>query len=156
MKLHSALIVLCLSVSSALVTAQQAKPARLPPPQPPPPLVTPEVHSDNSVTFLFRAPNAQEVKLTREGTADPLPMQKDDAGVWTVNTPPLSPDYYGYSFVVDGVRTIDPNNHLIKTELALEREHGARARTAVAAVGTERCAARRNSSSLLQVCGRRR
>ena len=32
-----------------------------------------------SVTFLFRAPNAQEVKLTREGAADPLPMHKDDA-----------------------------------------------------------------------------
>ena len=44
-------------------------------------------------------------------------MHKDDAGVWTVNTPPLSPDYYGYSFVVDGVRTIDTNNHLIKTNL---------------------------------------
>ena len=44
-------------------------------------------------------------------------MKKDDAGVWTVNTPPLPPDYYGYFFVADGVRTIDPFNHLIKTNL---------------------------------------
>ena len=116
MKLHPALLVFCGSLFCASVSAQQAKPAT-PPPQPPPPLVTPQVHSDNSVTFLFRAPNAQEVKLTREGTADPLPMHKDDTGVWTVNTPPLPPDYYGYSFVVDGVRTIDTNNHLIKTNL---------------------------------------
>ena len=49
--------------------AQDAKPA-IPPQTPPPPLVTPEVHSDNSVTFRFRAPNAQEVKLSREGTTD--------------------------------------------------------------------------------------
>jgi enterochelin esterase family protein len=67
------------------------------------------VHSDNSVTFRFRAPNAQEVKLAREGT-EPIAMQKDDQGVWTVNTPPLAPDYYGYSIIVDGVRSLDPNN----------------------------------------------
>ncbi len=116
MKLHPAFFIFCSVFFCASVSAQQAKPAT-PPPQPPPPLVTPQVHSDNSVTFLFRAPNAQEVKLTREGTTDPLPMHKDDTGVWTVNTPPLPPDYYGYSFVVDGVRTIDTNNHLIKTNL---------------------------------------
>jgi enterochelin esterase-like enzyme len=84
---------------------------------PPPPLLSNEVHSDNSVTFRFRAPNAQEVKVTREGTTEPLAMQKDDSGVWTVNTAPLPPDYYGYSFVADGVRTIDPFNHTIKTNL---------------------------------------
>ena len=95
---------------SGLLGAQQAKPATAPPQAPPPPLVTPEVHSDNSVTFLLRAPNAQEVKLAREGT-EPLPMQKNDAGVWSVTTPPLSPDYYGYSFSVDGVRSLDPSNH---------------------------------------------
>jgi enterochelin esterase-like enzyme len=37
-------------------------------------------------------------------------MQKDDTGIWTVNTAPLPPDYYGYSIVVDGVRSLDPNN----------------------------------------------
>ena len=117
MKLQSALIFLCFSVSAIISSAQQAKPAQNAPAQQAPPLVTPEVHSDNSVTFRLRAPNAQEVKLTREGTPDPLMMQKDDTGIWTVTTPPLPPDYYGYSFVVDGVRTIDTNNHLIKTNL---------------------------------------
>ena len=111
MKILSALF---LSVACCL--AQQSKPAT-PAPQPVPALVTPEVHSDNSVTFRFRAPNALEVKVTREGTAEPLPMQKDAQGVWTVTTPPLSPDYYGYSFVVDGARAIDPYNHLLKPNL---------------------------------------
>ena len=68
------------------------------------------------MTVRFRAENAQEVKLAREG-AEPVPMQKDDSGVWTVNTPPLSPDYYGYSILVDGQRTIDPYNHLLKPNL---------------------------------------
>jgi enterochelin esterase family protein len=101
---------------SALVFAQQAKPATPPPQTPPPPLATPEVHSDNSVTFRFRAPSAQEVKLAREGT-EQAAMQKDDSGIWTVTTTPLSPDYYGYSIIVDGTRSIDPYNHLLKPNL---------------------------------------
>ena len=105
MKFRFALISSFLIFFSTLLTAQQPKPATQPQ-QPPPPLITPEVHSDDSVTFRFRAPNAQEVKVTREG-AEALLMQKDDSGVWAVNTPALPPDYYGYSFVVDGVRTID-------------------------------------------------
>src|SRR5215469_11795642 len=44
-------------------------------------------------------------------------MQKDDAGIWTVTTAPLSPDYYGYSILVDGARSIDPYNHLLKPNL---------------------------------------
>src|SRR6266496_416607 len=96
-------------IFSTLVMAQQTKPAPAQAPQRPAPLNTPEVHSDNSVTFRFLAPNAQEVKLEREGT-DPVDMQKDSSGVWTANTPPLPPDYYGYSIVVDGVRLMDPNN----------------------------------------------
>ena len=51
-----------------LATAQQAKPAQAPPQQRPPWLDTPEVHPDSSVTFRFLAPNAQEVKLAREGS----------------------------------------------------------------------------------------
>src|SRR5579863_10715224 len=117
MKLHSILTVLCLFLLSAAILAQQAKPAQSSAPQMPPALITPEVHSDDSVTFRFRAPNAQEVSVRREGIPDPLPMQKDETGVWTVNTAPLPPDYYGYSIIVDGQRTIDPYNHLLKPNL---------------------------------------
>ncbi len=80
------------------------------------PLVSPEVHPDHSVTFRFRAPNAQQVKLAREG-AESVPMQKDDQGVWTFTTPSLEPDLYGYTFQVDGVSVIDPSNHLTKPNL---------------------------------------
>jgi enterochelin esterase family protein len=92
----------------------QAKPA--PPPQPPASLVSPEVHPDGSVTFRFRAPNAVDVKLALEGT-EPAPMQKDNQGIWTATTSPLAPDFYGYSFVADGVRLIDPENPLLTPNL---------------------------------------
>ena len=96
--------------------AQQSKPAQPLPPSRPAPLVSPEVHADGSVTFRFRAPHAVDVKLALEG-ADPVSMQKDDHGVWTVTTAPLAPDYYGYDFVADGVRLIDPENPLLEPNL---------------------------------------
>jgi enterochelin esterase family protein len=83
---------------------------------PPPPLISPEVDSDNRVTFRLRAPNAKEVMLAQEG-AEPAPMQKNEQGVWSVTTDPMEPDFYGYSFVEDGVRLIDPSNHLMKPNL---------------------------------------
>jgi enterochelin esterase-like enzyme len=83
---------------------------------PPPRLISPEVTSDNRVTFRFRAPNAKAVTLNREGVK-PVDMQKDDQGVWSLTTEPLEPDYYGYSFNVDGVGIIDPVNSLMKPNL---------------------------------------
>ena len=77
----------------AMATSQD-KPTQTPPPRPPAPLVSPEVHADDSVTFRFRAPNALDVKLEREGT-EALAMQKDEQGVWSVTTGALDPNFYG-------------------------------------------------------------
>jgi enterochelin esterase-like enzyme len=101
---------------SSFCAAQSTTSTQTAVPKPPAWLTTPEVHSDNSVTFRFSAPNAQEVKLAREG-AEPVAMQKDDQGVWSVTTAPLTPDYYGYSILVDGVRMLDPYNHLLVPNL---------------------------------------
>jgi enterochelin esterase-like enzyme len=81
-----------------------------------PPIVSPEVHSDNTVTFRLRAPNASAVNLGLEGSKS-APMQKDDTGIWTYTTPALSPDIYGYTFNVDGVGLMDPSNSLMKPNL---------------------------------------
>jgi enterochelin esterase-like enzyme len=122
MKLNSILLPFFFLFLPVLVVAQNNKPQTpVQPTEPPAPLVSPDVHSDGSVTFRFRAPNAQEVKLALEG-AEPVAMQKDEQGVWSVKTAPLSPDYYGYSFVADGVRLIDPSNPLLKPNL-LETEN---------------------------------
>jgi enterochelin esterase-like enzyme len=81
---------------------------------PPAPLMSPEVHADDRVTFRFRGPNLKEVGVQVEGTSKPLPMQKDNQGVWSVTTEPLAPDYYGYAIIADGVGMFDPSNHSIK------------------------------------------
>jgi enterochelin esterase family protein len=96
--------------------AQLPQPHQAQPPKPPPPLISPEIYPDHRVTFRFRDPNAKEVTLAREGT-EPVPMQKDEQGVWSVTTDPLEPDFYGYSFVADGVPLIDPSNPLMKPNL---------------------------------------
>jgi enterochelin esterase-like enzyme len=94
-----------LLVIAACVAAQEKKSE-----QPPAtPLASPDIRPDGSVTFRFRAPNAKDVKLEREG-ADAVEMQKDDQGVWTVTSAPLAPDYYGYSFTADGARSLDASN----------------------------------------------
>ena len=100
-------------LSFAIVEAV-AQPA---PQAPPAPVVSPEVQSDNRVTFRFRDANAQKVELRLEGRTNGLEMQKDDSGVWAVTTDALDPDYYGYSFVADGVALIDPSNPLMKPNL---------------------------------------
>ena len=94
--------------------------AQSPPPRPassaPVAVVSPEVQSDNRVTFRFRDPNAVVVLLGLEG-AKPVPMQKDDQGIWSLTIGPLDPDFYGYFFQADGVGLIDPSNPLMKPNL---------------------------------------
>ncbi len=113
MRSISSLIQCCFCALSILGTSAAQDKQAQPPPEP---LVSPEVNSDRTVTFRFRAPNAVEVKLAREG-AEPVPMQKDERGIWSITTAPLDPDYYGYSFVADGVRLSDPQNPLLKPNL---------------------------------------
>lgn len=84
--------------------------------QGPMPLRSPEVHPDKRVTFRLRSPNAREVFLNLEG-APRQAMQKDEQGVWSVTAGPLQPDFYGYSFIADGVGLLDPQNSLMKPNL---------------------------------------
>jgi enterochelin esterase-like enzyme len=107
-------VMILFAASSATFLAPTSAASPTPrPQQPPPPILSPEVASDNRVTFRFRDPNAREVTMNLEG-GKPLPMQKDDQGVWSVTTDPLEPDYYGYTFVADGVGLFDPSNPLRK------------------------------------------
>jgi len=100
-------------LNMAVVLAAFMAPAS-PAQTPPPPVISPEVHADRSVTFRLRAPNDKEVSVSIEGVPKPIAMQKDDQGVWSVTTDPMAPDYYGYSFIADGVGMFDPSNHAVK------------------------------------------
>jgi len=78
--------------------------------QRPPIIVSPEVHSNHSVTFRVFARDAQQVSLDAQFLKDKVPMTKDETGIWSVTVEPVKPDIYPYSFWVDKTQIADPNN----------------------------------------------
>jgi len=87
-------------------------------------IISPEIKDDHSVTFRVMAPNATEVKLSGDWMPfegwmpGSVAMGKDDKGIWTYTTQVLEPELYGYSVLVDGFRTIDPNNAFVSRDVA--------------------------------------
>ena len=89
------------------------------------------VNADNSVTFRFIAPEAQNVQVAGDfvakvednpvggmvgtGLAD---MTRDENGLWTLTTKPLPSELYSYLFVVDGIATADPNHPYVFRDFA--------------------------------------
>ncbi len=87
-------------------------------------IISPEIHVDHSVTFRLLAPKADTVLIS----SDLLPtvksigpngivespgsalLLKDKNGLWSFTSIPLESELYTYFFIVDGVRTNDPNN----------------------------------------------
>lgn len=89
------------------------------------PVVSPEIHDNNTVTFRLKAPEATKVQVT----GDFLPAQKIKTpfgefdgpgavdltkgkdGIWEFTTPDaLKPELYSYTFLVDGLKITDPSN----------------------------------------------
>lgn len=87
-------------------------------------ITSPEIHEDHTVTFRVKAPHAEEVNLSGdwmppEGwVPGSVLMEKDEEGLWTYTTEILAPELYGYSFSVDGFRTLDPNNAYVSRDIA--------------------------------------
>ena len=80
--------------------------------QPPrgPIIVSPQLNPDKTVVFRYLAPLANAVKLSGQFLKEPVIMQKDSLGIWSVTVGPIKPDIYPYSFNVDGVTVMDPAN----------------------------------------------
>lgn len=89
------------------------------------PIVSPEIHDDNTVTFRLRSPKAVKVEITGDflapqkvetdfGTFDvsgTAQLKEGANGVWEYTTPePLASELYSYTFIVDGQRMNDPAN----------------------------------------------
>ncbi len=74
-------------------------------------VVSPEVNPDRTIVFRLSAPQVTQVILSFSGSK---PMTKDAAGIWTATVGPMEPEIYQYSFVVDGVRILDPLNPNLK------------------------------------------
>ena len=81
---------------------------------PAPPAATHEVNPDRTVTFHLRAPGATSVKLSGDFVQGSPDMTKGEDGQWSITTSPLNPAVYTYTFVVDGVRNIDPSSPMVK------------------------------------------
>jgi enterochelin esterase family protein len=84
-------------------------------------LKSPEVVSNNRVTFRLYAPRAQEVKLQAEGleampgispqelakNTGGIAMTRGDNGVWAIDFGPIQPGVYRYSFLAERIAQFD-------------------------------------------------
>lgn len=92
------------------------------------PRKSPVINADNSVTFNYYAPTAEEVFV--KGTFTPRktiigPLGKDgkiemtkEGDWWSCTTPSLAPEFYTYTFDVDENKYTDPLNTNITRDIA--------------------------------------
>lgn len=79
---------------------------------------SPEV-AGNEVTFRFNAPKARKVQVSGSWlgyNAEQGNMTQGPDGVWTVKLSVPGPELYTYTFVVDGVSTLDPANIVVQRD----------------------------------------
>lgn len=96
-------------------------------------LISPEIHPDNRVTIRVAAPDARKVEVTGDflpvrqietpyGKAEApgvAPLTRLENGVWEYTTPaPLAPELYSYTLLIDGCKTVDPNNVHVARDVA--------------------------------------
>lgn len=81
-------------------------------------IVSPQVNDDSSVTFRYYGPANRIVAVNGDfiegGTGK---MEKDGNGVWTYTTSSLSPELYLYTFTVDSVQVLDPQNIFVNRDI---------------------------------------
>ena len=94
-------LLLLAALASALYASAQ---------QPAIPLKSHEVNADNTITFRYSGPTAAKVLVNSDAFLVSQAMTKGADGTWTFTTAPLPPQYYSYSFSVDGVTELDPFN----------------------------------------------
>ena len=110
---------LCAATANAQMTAIPATVTTAATPRPTP-MVSPEIHADNTVTLRFKAPEADKVEVWGDWTPPTPAPVKDENGVWTTTFGPLSPDIYGYSFRVNGRSLLDSQNTWAKPSRAID------------------------------------
>ncbi len=117
MQTHSlATKVLGLALGASLVTCGAMAQMTQRQPTPNDTLKSPKITADHRATIQIYAPKASEVTVSGDfaSSAKPVNLTKNDQGVWSATVGPLKPDYYIYTLMVDGVRTMDPKNPVIK------------------------------------------
>jgi len=106
---------LLVTASLLIVIGVAASATAQAPPQGPQ-VVSPEVTADRRIVLRVLAPQAQSVRLNASdipgvpfGQSAPA-MIKGANGVWEMTVGPVPAGAYRYSFMIDGVATIDPRN----------------------------------------------
>ena len=132
LRMHSSLILVLFLVSNASFAQEIGRTERI---------ISPEFTADNAIYFRIKAPQAKSVQLSGnwmqmvpngdQGMTRKLTdLTQGEDGVWSVKVEGLEPELYGYTFLVDGVSTLDPSNFKIardgtfRTESLLEVEGG--------------------------------
>jgi enterochelin esterase-like enzyme len=105
---------LLVTASLLIVIGVAASAAAQAPPQGPQ-VVSPEVTADRRIVLRVLAPQAQAVRLNASDIPGvPLgpggTMTKGQNGIWETTVGPVPAGAYRYSFMIDGVATIDPRN----------------------------------------------
>jgi enterochelin esterase-like enzyme len=80
------------------------------------PLISPEIHSDQSITFRLRTPKAQSVAIRGQWDKKEVSMTLDPDKMWSITMPSIPSGVWEYSFIVDGLAVIDPANPAIKPQ----------------------------------------
>ncbi len=88
------------------------------------PVVSPEIHPDNTVTFRYFAPEAKQVMISGDWMPakgwehEAAAMIREENGLWSYTTGVLHGELYSYHFLVDGIRCTDPNNVYLIRDVA--------------------------------------
>lgn len=85
----------------------------------PPRILSPEILLDNKVTFRLYSKDAAKVTVSGEWQAGfnaSESLVRNDTGMFTLTIGPLKPELYGYTFTIDGTRTIDPGNVQVRRD----------------------------------------
>lgn len=82
-------------------------------------IISPQVNSDNTVTFRLNAPKAKSVSVKGDWEANDGvgTMKKGKEGLWEYTTPVLPSEMYTYRFDIDGVIGLDPHNPFTRRDV---------------------------------------
>ena len=96
-------------------------------------VVSPQINPDGTITVRYQGAKAKTVKVEGDFLPEQLietpqgvwaihpaaDLQEVKPGIWEYTTPePVAADYYTYTLLVDGVKTVDPANVYINRDVA--------------------------------------